>query len=259
MLDKDALYVYGIVKNGPNFRYRGIGINEEKVYTLKEGEFTALVHDCEEKPYIPEDPNKIKELLIVHNKVLNKAIEDFKGVIPLSFNTIIKKGENSPEDNLKKWLNDNKERLERIWDKIKGKKEYGIRIYYDKNKLVQEASSNAEIKEIEEAQQGKSEGLSYLLQQKTKSKINEITYNKINQFKQQFYSDISKLADDIKVNISKISINEERDLLCSLSVLVSQQKIDEIKQILEKRGNGFSFQFAGPFAPYSFVENGTKH
>ncbi len=253
----NALYVYGIVKNGFNFKYNSIGLNGESVYTLKQGEFSTLVHDCEEKPYISEDPTKIKELIIAHNNILSKAMEDFKGVMPLPFNTIIKGGENLAEDNLKKWLNDNKERLEGVWDKIKSKREYGIRVYYEREKLMQQTSNSAEIKEIEKNMEGKSEGLSYLLQGKAKSKIKEIAQNKINQFKQKFYDDIKKLTEDLKVNISRISIDEEKDLLLSLSILVDETQTDKIKRILEENKD-FSFQLAGPFAPYSFVENETN-
>ena len=249
----DALYVYGIVKNGPNFKYTGIGLNGKSVYTLKQGEFSALVHDCEEKPYISEDPNKIKELIIAHNNILSKAMEDFKGVMPLPFNTIIKGGENSAENNLKKWLNDNKERLEKRWSKIEGKREYGIRIYYEKEKLIQQASNSTEIKEIEESREGKGEGLSYLLKGKASYKTNEIIQNRINQFKQEFYDEIRLTADDIKANASRISINEEKDLLLGLSILIDEERIDKIKRILEKNKD-FSSQLAGPFAPYSFVE-----
>lgn len=257
-MPNNALYVYGIVK-GLDPEWKNIGLNRENVYTINQGKFSALVHDCGEKPYISEDPAKIKELIITHNMVLNRAMENFGGVIPLSFNTIIKKGEDSSQDNLKKWLNDNKERLEKKWNKIANKKEYGIRIYYEKSELIQEASNNIEIKEIEENMQGKSKGLSYLLQQKTKSKTNEIVQKKIIQFKQKFYDDIKRLTDNIKINISRISIDEEKDLLCSLSILVDWQKINEIKQTLEKKeGDGFSFQLVGPFAPYSFVENESK-
>lgn len=254
----NALYVYGIVK-GLNPRWEKTGINEKHVYTINEGKFMAIVHDCEEKPYLSEDPYKIKELIIIHNHILDKAMEDFSGVIPLSFNTIIKKGEDSSKHNLKKWLNEEKEGLEKKWSKIKGKREYGIRIYYEKDKLIKE-SMDTKGKELEENLQGKSKGLNYLLREKVKSRINEIVQRKINQFKQQFYDDIKEITENIKVNISRISIDEEKDLLCSLSILVDQQKISEIKQILEKkRGDSFSFQFAGPFAPYSFVENETKY
>lgn len=253
MLD-NALYVYGIVKSGLNLKFIGNGLNGESVYTVSDGKFSALVHDCEEKPYISENPDKIKELIISHNDILDKAMKNFNGVIPLHFNTIIKKGDNLPVDNLKNWLNNDEERLEKIWDKVKAKKEYGVRIYYEKDKLVQEASNAQEIREIEESQEAKSPGLSYLLQTKAKSKTNEIVLDKINCFKQKFYGDIKKATNDVKINNSRVFIDEEKDLLLSLSVLVEEHEVAEIKKILEK-SNGFSFQFAGPFAPYSFVDN----
>jgi len=258
-MSDNALYVYGIVKFGFDLEWKESGLNEENVYMISKGKFSALVHDCEEKPYISKDPNEIKKLILAHNRILDRAMEDFGGVIPLHFNTIIKKEENSPQDNLKKWLNDDKERLEKIWNKIKGKKEYGLRIYYEKDKLTKEASDDIEIKKLKEKQQGKSRGLSYLLQEKVKSKINEIVQNKINQFKQKFFDYIKRVTDNIKVNTSKIFIKEKKDLLLSLSILADKQQTNKIKRILEKKvSKDFSFQLAGPFAPYSFVENGTK-
>lgn len=256
----DALYVYGIVKFGFDLEWKELGLNKENVYIVGKGKFSALVHNCKEEPYVSKDPNEIKELIIVHNKVLDKAMEDFGGVIPLPFDTIIKKGETSSQDNLRKWLNDNKERLEKLWNKVKDKREYGIRIYYEKNKLIKEASKNAEIIKLEkglEGLEGKSKGLKYLLHGKIKSKINEIVQNKINQFKQEFYNDIKKVTDDLVINVLKTHIGEENnDLLLKLSILVDKKQKDKIMNILEKRiGNGFSFNLTNPFAPYSFVEN----
>ena len=253
----DALYVYGVVKFGFDLDWREAGINGENVYTISENSFSALVHNCEEKPYISENPAKIKELIIEHNNILDRAIKYFDGVIPLHFNTIIKKGENSSQDALKKWLNDNKERLERIWDKIESKKEYGVRIYYEKEKIMQEVSSSKEIENIQ-GQEGKGLGLSYLLQSKAKTKINEIVWDKVNEFKNKFYSDIKKVTNDLKINPSRIFIDEEKDLLLSLSILADERQMPKIKRILERKmGNDFSFQLTGPFAPYSFVEDET--
>lgn len=254
-MSNNALYVYGIVKSGLNLKYIGKGLYGVNVYTIGEGKFSALVHDCEEKPYNSEDPNKIKELIISHNNILNIGIEDFGGVIPLHFNTIIKNSDNSSRHNLKKWLNADKERLEKIWDKVKGKKEYGIRIYYNKDKLRQKVCDSKEIKEAEVSLEGKGKGLSYLLQEKAKSKINELVQNRINKLKQRFYNNIKKITEDTNLNNSRIFINEEKDLLLSLSVLTDKQQTDKIIKILDKKRNYFSFQLAGPFAPYSFVED----
>src|SRR3989338_4160943 len=252
----DALYVYGIIKFGFDFDWKENGINGENVYAVNQGDFSALVHDCEEKAYSSEDPSKIKELIISHNNILDKAMEVFNGVIPLHFNTIIKKTEASPKANLKKWLENEKERLERVWNKVRGKKEYGIRIYYDKDNLVQEISADEGIKESEENMEGKSTGLKYLLQAKVKSRIDEIIHNRINNFKQKFYADIKAISEDAMLSNSRISIDEEKDILLNLSILTGKQQFDKIIRTLErKEGKVFSFQIAGPFAPYSFVQN----
>ncbi len=256
-MSNNAFYVYGIVKFGIDLELNEKGLAGKEVYLISHGKFGALVHDCIDKPYTDEDPEKIKELIITHNQILDKAMGDFEGVIPLSFNTIIKGGGNSARANLKKWLDDDEERLEKLWNKVKGKKEYGIRIYYDKDNLLREVSDDEDVKKIEKNMAGKTPGLSYLLQGKAKSKKQEIFQNKTNELKKKFYEEIKKAAEEIAINPSRISLEEEKELLLGLSVLIEEKKADKIKEILkEKEQEGFSFHLAGPFAPYSFVENG---
>ncbi len=251
----NSFYVYGIVKSGIDLAWQETGVAEKKVYMVNEGSFSALVHDCEEKPYAMGDPNEVKEMIVIHNRVIDKAMKDFKGIIPLSFNTIIKKGINSAHFNLKKWLGDDQEKLEEIWNKVKRKKEYGLRIYYEKNKLVQEASNNEEVKKIERDSESKGPGLSYLLQSKAKAKTQEIFREKVNSLKQEFYEEIKKITEESVINHSRVSLEEEMELLLSLSILVEENQAGKIKELLEKRAGDFPNQLVGPFAPYSFVEN----
>ena len=250
-MPEDALYVYGIVKAENKSEWKEKGINGVAVYTINEEGFSAIGHNCEEKPYLSKEPEEIKELIISHNNILNKAMEHFGGVIPFSFNTIIKKGDVDSKYNLKAWLNNDNALLETVWDKVKGKTEYGIRVYYEKEKLIGDVPQQKEVKKIK-----KGAGLSYLLASKAKAKSNELAQNKIHEFKQIFFDEIKKLADDIKINVSKISIKKDKDLLLNLSVLIEPARIGGINEFLEgKKNDGFSFQLAGPFPPYSFAEN----
>jgi len=251
----EALYVYGIVESSFCKDWSEIGLERKKVYTINEGNFSALVHKCKEKAYISKDPNKIKEMILSHNLILDKAMEDFNGVIPMHFNTIIKRGKSSAQSSLKMWISENHENLQRILSRVKGKREYGIRIYYDKEKVIEEVSNSEEIKDIETNREGKGTGLSYLLQSKAKTKINEIMWGRVNEFKKKFYDSIEKVTNNVKVTNSKVLIEEEKDLLLTLSVLVDELQIGVIKKTLEESGNDFSFQLAGPFAPYSFVDD----
>ena len=78
-------------------------------------------------------------------------MEHFGGVIPFSFNTIIKKGDVDSKYNLKAWLNNDNALLETVWDKVKGKTEYGIRVYYEKEKLIGDVPQQKEVKKIKKA------------------------------------------------------------------------------------------------------------
>lgn len=257
-MPNNAFYVYGVIRFNLDLDWLEKGIAGKNVYIISEGSFGALVHSCEEKPYLTEDTNKIKEMIIAHNRILDRAMEDFEGVIPLAFNTIIKKGTNTALFNLKKWLGDDQKKLERIWNKVKGKREYGLRIYYEKEKLLQEASENEEVKKIEKNTEGKGKGLSYLLQGKVKAKTKEVFQEKINKLKQGLYEGVKKITEELVINPSRISLEEEKDIFLSLSALVEENQAGEIKEFLEKRAKNFSYHLAGPFAPYSFVENGKQ-
>lgn len=250
----DALYVYGIVKSEPNPDWTTEGLDRKKVYTLNEGDYTVLVHNCQEKPYTAEDPHNVKELIIAHNKVLDKAMEVFGGIIPLPFNTIVKKNPSSALANLKKWIDMNKEDLEKKWCRIQNKKEYGIRVYYKKDEIMQKAVSSPEIQELKKNLKRGSQGLNYLLQGKIKSKTNEIVQNVINHFKQKIYNNVKKITSELKISPSSILVDETKDLLVNLSILVGKQQINEIEKVFSNNSeNDLSFQLAGPFAPYSFV------
>ena len=257
-MSNDALYVYGVVRFGLDLDWQEEGITGQKVYLISEGNVGALGHDCEDKAYNSENPEEIKEMIISHNKILDRAMEDFGGVLPLPFNTIIRGGTNSARANLKKWLNDDKERLERIWDKVKGKKEYGLRVYYEKEKLLREAYAHEEVKTIEKSSAGKGQGLRYLLQGKAESKMREIFQERLNKLKLEFLEGIKKITEDVVNNPSRISLEEEKDLLLSVSVLMEEKEINNLTEFLEKKAGDFPFQMAGPFAPYSFVENGKQ-
>ena len=181
----------------------------------------------------------------------------FGGVVPLKFGTVIVgKNGKSASDNLKEWLKEGKERLEKTWELVKGKKEYGIRIYYQKKQLVSELEETGELSAIKRSIGEKSAGVAYLLEGKLKSETAELLRAKVHQFKSAFYERLKGVTDNLVVNKSKLAINGEGDLLLNVSVLVRENEITFIKESLEKYADdGFSYHLVGPFAPYSFVEN----
>jgi len=270
-MSNNALYLYGIIRTNKNWEEHGI--KESNVFLINEGNFSAIVHRCKEKPYNSANPIEVRDLILAHNNILDKAMKDFGAVIPLSFNTIIKTSkpqkseisgtlktkaklekEKTAEENLRNWLIDNEEDLIKKWNKINGKKEYGIRIYYEKEKLLNKIKELHEIKQLQQKIQIESTGMAYLIKGKIKDEINKIAQEQIFEYRQNFYNNIKELVSDISINQSKILLDEERDLLVSISILVDKEQIQKVNRYLVN--SNFYFNVAGPFAPYSFVKNG---
>jgi len=64
-----------------------------------------------------------------HQSVVEAAWEKFGTVLPSGFDTIIRGSEAvSAEENLKKWLEENYEKLKENLERIKGKVEVGVQI-----------------------------------------------------------------------------------------------------------------------------------
>ena len=251
-MSNNALYIYGIIRTNKNWKEQGI--KESNVFFINEGNFSAIVHECEEKPYNSTNPVEVKDLILAHNRILDKAMENFDAVIPLSFNTIIKTSEEkTAEENLRNWLKGNEENLLKIWDKIIGKKEYGIRIYYEKEKLLKKIKEIHEIKQLQQKSQVESEGVAYLLKGKIKDEIDKIAQEQIFEYRLNFYNNIKGLVSNVTINQSKILLDEEKDLLVSISILVNKEQIQKVNSYLVNKN--FYFNVAGPFAPYSFVNS----
>jgi len=250
-MSNNALYIYGIIKSYDK-NWKENGMKGNNVFLINEGEFSAIVHCCNEKPYNPANPDEIKDLIMTHNEVLDKSMKDFGAVIPLSFNTIIKtSNKKTAEENLRNWLKDNEEDLINIWNQVNGKEEYGIRIYYEKEKLLKKIKEFDKIKQLQQKTQIESAGIAYLLKGKIKDETNQIAQKQIFEYKQKFYDDIKNLVSDIVINQSKILLDEEKDLLFSISILVNKEQIQKVKSYLIN--SNFYFNIAGAFAPYSFV------
>lgn len=251
-----ALYVYGIVKadGKPGMKWKGIKGND--VFLVDEAGFCALAHECEESALSSENPKEIQEMLIAHNACLEAAMTAHGGVIPLQFNTIIKSGGGSSLENLREWLRSESESLEKKWEKVHGLKEYGLRIHYDKKTVVEEVSASEDFRESESSSHAGGAGLNYLFQAKAQTKISERVQERIRYFRQTFQDILSALAQDVIANRSSVSLGQEKELLCSFSFLAAEQELPLIKQQVEQNAaESFSIRFAGPFPPYSFVQD----
>jgi hypothetical protein len=254
---KNGRYVYGITAGGKEVKLGPIGIDGSEVYIISYQNLGAIVHDCLNEPYQSSDDEKVKEWVKKHQNVLDIAREQFKTIIPLGFDTILKPAENSLSANqvVKDWLKADYDRFQDVIARIEGKDEYAVQISYNPSSISRYMSEpGEEIRIIREQLSKKSPGIAYLLKQKLEKAIKADMERTVDSLFNDFYNRINKYTDEVIVEKNR---RPEKDklMLLNLSCLVDKDKVGSLGEELEKINNmeGFFVHFSGPWPPYSFV------
>ncbi len=252
----EGRYLYCLVEGSEKISLGKIGIEGNEVYTIPYRSLCAVVHDCPAEPYKSDDQEVMTNWVLTHQQVTDQAWEKFGSVLPLGFDTIIQqKEEISPDENTKKWLEEEYDSLKDKFEKIRGKAEYGIQIFWDTKVIAGLVSQESEeIKNMEEEMNTKPKGIAYMYKQKLESLLKTEMEEKADKCFKDFYERIRSRVDEVK--IEKIKKDEEgRQMLMNFTCLLSKGKSEKLGDELETINNmeGFSVRFTGPWPPYGFV------
>ena len=249
-------YLYCVVEAGEKMSFGKIGIEGNEVYTIPYEELSTVVHNCPAEPYKSEDKEIMKNWIMVHQSVIDQALERFGTVLPLGFDTIIQGNETtSPEENMKNWLKQDYDNLKRKIEKISGKAEYGVQVFWDPKIIAKNViEESPEIKKLNEEIRSKPKGIAYMYKQKLEDLVKKEMEGKADQDFKEFFERIKPYADDLKVEKTK-KAEDERQMLMNLSCLLPKEASKKLGDELEKISNmeGYSVRFTGPWPPYSFV------
>ncbi len=250
-------YIYGVAASAREVNLGLIGIGGNEVYTIPFGGFCAIVHSCPAEPYQSGDGETVKKWVTTHQGVLDEAKKVLGTVIPVGFDTILQSKDDavSPDQVVKDWLKEDSERLQSVMEKIKGRDEYGVQIFYAPRVIAKQISEESqEIRKIKEEMAAKSTGTAYLYKQKVERAVKAETEKLANDWFKDFYAKVKRHCDDIAVEKTRKADRNEVMLL-NLSCLVASERVDNLGEELGKINNmeGFSVHFSGPWPPYSFV------
>lgn len=261
MVINSARYTYGVASSGCAASLGRIGIDGNEVYTIPYGELCAIVHDCPAEPYRSGDSDTVKKWVTIHQSVLDEAKTRFCSVIPMSFDTILQPRDAgvSPEQTVKDWLSTDYECLQSIMQKIIGRDEYGVQIFYELGAIGKRISENSKeiipiTDRITREMAAGAPGIAYIYRQKLQRALKDEMEKFADERFRDFYGCIKCRCDDIVVETTR---KTERDkvMLMNLSCLVARDEVESLGDELEEinRTAGFSVHFSGPWPPYSFV------
>lgn len=251
----EGRYIYCIINRGVETTLGKIGIEDSEVYTVPHKDISAVVHNCLAKPYDTKDEEKAREWLLAHLYVVDVAMKKYGTVAPFGFDTIIK----DDEERVKAWLREEYARLKSVLSRVEDKAEYGVQVFWDCSRIargVEEADE--EIKRIKEEIETKPNGVAYMLKRKSEKLLEKKLAEEAEKYRKNFYRQISKHAEEVKLDETNKSVPEKRpdkQMLFSLACLVHEDKVEKLGEALEKINEmeGFDVRFTGPWAPFNFV------
>ena len=249
-------YLYCVADSGERVSLGTIGIDGSKVYTIPYRDICAVVHECPAEPYQSKDREVVNSWVLTHQKVVDEAWEKWGTVLPLGFDTIVMDKDGvGAEENVRSWLQNDYDNLKSKLEKVRGKAEYGVQIFWEPQVIAQSLiKTSTEISQLEKEIKSQSRGVAYLYKQKLENALKRELESKADQCFRDFYARIRRHVDDIAVEKTKPG-DQNTQMITNLSCLLTRDKTAELGEELHRINSmeGFSVRFTGPWPPYSFV------
>lgn len=250
-------YLYCIAEASERISLGKSGLENNEVYTIPYDDLCAVVHNCPAEPYESEDQKIVQGWIVTHQKVVDAAWERFGAVLPMGFDTIIRGNQVAdPEENMRRWLDKDYENLKAKIEKVRGRAEYGVQVFWDPKVVAQKITHESlEIKKLDEEVKSKPRGLAYMYRQKFQDLLKKEMEKQADRYFKEFYERIKQYVDDLRVDKTKKTEDENKQMLMNISCLLAKDERKRLGDELEKIDalEGLSVRYTGPWPPYSFV------
>lgn len=252
----EGRYLYCVADGGERVSLGRIGIEGHEVYTIPHRDVCAVAHDCPALPYRSNDEDAVRTWVLAHHRVVDEAWKRWGTVLPLGFDAIVRgKDGFGPEQNVKNWLQLHYESLKSRMEKVRGKAEFGVQVFWEPRVIAQKmAETSPEVRRLEEEIKSKPRGLAYMYRQRLERVLKREMESRADQCFRDFYYRIQRYAEDVVVEKTKGG-HQDAQMILNLSCLLSRDKAQGLGAELENihKAEGFSARFTGPWPPYSFV------
>ncbi|MBI5300080.1 MAG: GvpL/GvpF family gas vesicle protein [Deltaproteobacteria bacterium] len=255
-MNNKGLYLYCLAEGNREGLLELQGVQGTPIQALAESGFTAVIQECEPKPFASEDQKVMAEWLLIHQNIVDVAWEKYETVIPFGFDTIIVPTEGkSARENLAEWLKKESGELKNKLNRLKQKAEFGIQVLWNPAIILPRIKEqDPEMQNLEKEIQSKPEGTAYLLRKKLEELMHMRLENAADAYFKVFYKQIRECVEDVRIEKTR---KEEppRQMILNLSCLQKKGETAVLGAVLERIGQipGFDVRFTGPWPPYSFV------
>lgn len=250
-----ACYVYGVAEGAECASIERPGVDGNPVYVVLFDGLAAVVHRCQPEAYATKDDDLARSWVESHNAVLEECLEKFPAVLPCTFNTILYDPSAPDADAaVSEWLKKEAPSLKRRLEKVRGKREYGVQVFWDPKLVAEELfREDGDLSALKREVDAMPPGAAYMYREKLekalKSKMESLAAARHREFMER----IRKCCSDLKVEKNKRA-EGGLQMIGNWSCLLAPEEVEALGSAVEEISNipGYQVRFTGPWPPYSF-------
>ncbi|HET9530591.1 MAG TPA: GvpL/GvpF family gas vesicle protein [Blastocatellia bacterium] len=240
----EGKYVYCIIESDEprSFGPIGIGGRGDEVYTVHYEGLAAVVSNT---PLIVYDPTR--ENVFAHEQVNETVMREFT-VLPMAFGALFR-----TEQDIVELMRGTYDALRDVFAKMEGKVEYGLKVNWDRDKVIAEIEQeNEEIRNLKEQITARATGSTYFARMQLGRLIETSLTDHADAYVREVYS---VLRDTAVASRANKPIGDK--MIMNAAFLVERDREAEfdqkVKEIASKYDGKLTFKYTGPWPPYNFV------
>ncbi|NLI13617.1 GvpL/GvpF family gas vesicle protein [Pelotomaculum propionicicum] len=183
--------------------------------------------------------------ILNHQKVITQ-LQEIIDLLPLRFGTVFKNNSEA-----EKIMANNFDEINRLLNKIKGRIELGLKIFWKQDAFIKEIG-NKKIEKLKK-EYGARKKDRYAIAIEAGRIIEEKVLDKRDEYVRTIFKPLSNLADDSILN----PVTGEK-MVFNAVFLIKKEHItvfdEAVKDFHDKYQDKFIFKYSGPWTPYNFVK-----
>jgi hypothetical protein len=235
-------YVYCVIRSDRplTFGAIGIGIEPTEVHTVDYKDISAVVSDTPIEPYEPTRQN-----VLAHERV-NETVMRHHTVIPMSFGTVFK-----TREDIHQLLRSAYDAFKDVLVKMEDKLEYGLKVLWDRDRIVEELDRESEDIRRLKAQIASRNGSTYFARMQYGRLVDAALQARSERLVQEIFDELRPVAVASRANRP---IGDK--MIMNAAFLVRRDKepdFDVAVKAIGARHEHLTFKYTGPWPPYNFV------
>ncbi len=230
----------------------------ENVNEIKVEDLAAIVSDVSEEEFGEENLKKNLsrlawvESVVRHHESVMEEMRAQTTIVPFRFPTIF-----HSQTSLQEFLHAQKSALKNLLENLKGKEEWGIKVYIGSEQLQAFLAGSKEIQEIDEALKTASAGKAYLLKKRRESLVAGNLTASLQEALDSLFERLRKFSVQAKLNpvLPKAVTEREDEMMLNGAFLIDSQKREMFMEEVESAKKAFPFltlEPSGAWAAYNF-------